>query len=100
MRNLQEIIAKSMRLGAASFAALQPEIERCIRTARAEMVRAGVPEETASSGNVLVADAIVTYAAMKLGDAGRYEQYREAWEYQVDCIRKSKLEAGEGTGIV
>lgn len=100
MGNLQEVIARSLRLGNTSAAALQPEIERCIRTARAEMVRAGVPEAVAASVHVLVEDAIVTYAAMKLGNASQYEQYREGWEFQLDCIRKSKIGTGEGRGDV
>ena len=88
---LKDIVAKALRLGTASAQALEFEIERNIKTARAEMVRSGVPEMVAESSYELVEDAIVTYCLMKMGKESRYEQYKEGWEFQLDCIRKSNI---------
>lgn len=91
MANLNEIIANALRLGPASREKLSDEIERNIRTARAEMIRLGVPDSVATSQHDLIVDAIVTFCLMKMGDSSRTEQFREGWEFQVECIRKSKI---------
>lgn len=91
MEELREIIAKALRLGPSSKEALSDEIDRNIKTARAEMIRSGVSAILAESDNTLVEDAIITYTMMKMGDASRAEQYRNGWEYQLDCLRKSTI---------
>ena len=88
---LKECVAKALRLGTVSAKALESQIEWNIKTARAEMFRSGVPEIVAASSHQLVEDAIVTYCLMKLGKESRYEQYKESWEFQLDCIRKSDI---------
>lgn len=89
---LRDTVKAALRLGAAAGEALTAEIDRNIETARAELIRAGVPKETAESGQVLIDSAIVTFCLMNLGSQSLYERYRESWEYQVDCIRKSDME--------
>ena len=89
---LRDTVKTALRLGAAAGEALSPEIDRNIETARAELIRAGVPKEIAESGQVLIDNAIVTFCLMNLGSQSLYERYRESWEYQVDCIRKSDME--------
>lgn len=88
---LKESIIQALRLGTASAKALGTEIDRNIKTARAEMIRSGVSDIIAESSHELVEDAIVTYCLMKMGKESRYEQYKESWEYQLDCIRKSNI---------
>ena len=80
---LKESIAKALRLGTASAKALNSEIERNIKAARAEMIRSGVSEIVAGSSHELVEDAIITYCLMKMGKETRYEQFKEGWEYQM-----------------
>lgn len=94
---IRDSIISALRLGATSAKTLSNEIDRNITTARAELIRSGVSEVIAKSGHPLVEEAIVTYALMKMGRESLYDRYKESWEYQVDCIRKSslKVEASE-----
>lgn len=87
---LKDSLAKALRIGTASAKALDTEFDRVIRTARAEMIRSGVSDIVANSSHDLVEDAIITFSLMKMGPEERYEQNKESWEYQLDCIRKSK----------
>ena len=88
-------VITALRLGTASAKALDSEIDRNVKAARAEMIRAGVSAIVARSSHELVHEAIVAYCQMKLGETARYEQFKESWEYQVENLRKSnkKLEA-------
>lgn len=88
-------VITALRLGTASTKALESEIDRQIKTARAEMIRTGVSVVVANSSHELIHEAIVTYCQMKLGEAAKYEQFKESWEFQVENLRKSnrKLEA-------
>ena len=88
---LRDSIISALRLGATSANTLSPEIDRNITTARAELIRSGVSEVVAKSEHPLVEEAIVTYALMKMGRESLYDRYKESWEYQIDCIRKSSL---------
>jgi hypothetical protein len=85
-------VIKALRLSAAAAECLGDEIDRHIRTARAEMIRVGVPDTVAEADGDLVTEAIVTYCCMKMGAPDRYEQYRESWLYQIECLRKSSWE--------
>lgn len=87
---LKDSIAKALRIGTASANALGNEFDRVIRTARAEMIRSGVSDVVANSSHDLVEDAIISFSLMKMGPEEKYEQHKESWEYQLDCIRKSK----------
>lgn len=87
---LKNSITKALRIGTASAKALDSEIERGIRTARAEMIRSGVSDVLADSSHDLIEDAIITFCLMKMGPKEQYEQNKESWEYQVENIRKSK----------
>lgn len=87
-------VITALRLGTASAKALDSEVDRHIKVARAEMIRAGVSVIVAKSSHALVHEAIVVYCQMKLGEAAKYEQFKESWEFQLDNLRKSnkKLE--------
>lgn len=95
MADLNKIVADALRLGPSSRKALSEEIDRNIKTARAEMIRSGVSAILAKSSHELVEDAIVTFCMMKMGDASRMERYEEGWMYQLDCIRKSNIQLSE-----
>lgn len=88
---LKDSIAKALRIGTASAAALDTEFDRVIRTARAEMIRLGVSDIVANSSHDLVEDAIITFGLVKMGPKEDYERNKESWEYQLDCLRKSKI---------
>ena len=77
--------------------ALDDLISKQIATARAEMVRAGVPEDVANDDdNACVADAIITFCQMRNADTiTESEQYSTSWKYQLDCIRKSTFDGGD-----
>lgn len=95
MADLKKTVADAMRLGPSSRVALSEEIDRNIRTARAEMIRSGVSDILANSNHELIEDAIVTFCMMKMGDSSRMEKYEEGWMYQLDCIRKSSIKTSE-----
>lgn len=88
---LKDTVKTALRLGTAAAEALSDEIDRNIKTARAEMVRVGVSVDVAESGNELVENAIVTFCLMNLSDSSSYERYRESWLYQLDNLRKSNI---------
>lgn len=90
---LKEAVKTALRLGETAGNTLSGEVERNIEVARAEMVRAGVPASVAESEHKLIENAIVTYCLMTLGNKELYERYKESWEYQVDNLRKSRLES-------
>lgn len=92
---LKDSIAKALRIGTASAKALDSEFERHIRTARAEMIRSGVSDVLANSSHDLIEDAIISFCLMKMGPSEHYERNKESWEYQLDCIRKSKITVNE-----
>ena len=77
--------------------ALDDLLTKQIATARAEMVRAGVPEDVANDDdNMCVADAIITFCQMRNADTvTELEQYSTSWQYQLDCIRKSTFDGGD-----
>lgn len=91
MADLNKTVADALRLGPSSRTALSEEIDRNIKTARAEMIRSGVSDIIANSSHELIEDAIVTFCMMKMGDSSRTDRYEEGWMYQLDCIRKSSI---------
>lgn len=69
-----------------------------IYTARAEMVRAGVPQSVAyDDENLLTNDAITTFCQMRNADTiTESETYTQSWKYQLDCLRKSSFDVPGG----
>ena len=92
---LNETVKTALRLGPAAATALSTEIDRNIKTARAELIRAGVSIDVAESSNALVENVIVTYCMMNLGNQNLYDKYQQSWEYQLDNLRKSSIEVVE-----
>lgn len=66
---------------------LNDEIERQIAAARAEMIRAGIRSDV-KEDDPLIEDAILAWCQYKMAPRDN-QRYFEAWEYQVDCLRKS-----------
>ena len=89
---VKDTVITALRLSTAAAAGLSDEIDRHIRTARAELIRSGVSSDIASSDHDLVVEAITTYCCMKMGAPDRYEQYKDAWLWQEQNIRKSTIE--------
>lgn len=71
---------------------LDDEINSNISSARLEMIRLGILEDVANSDDdELIKQAIKTYCQMQnTTDDKKYERYFKAWQYQTDCLRKSK----------
>lgn len=78
---------------------LDDDITDTILAARAEMVRSGVLEEKANDDtDPLITSAIKTYClAVYTSDNTKADGYRNSWEYQLECLRKSTgyMEEGE-----
>ena len=73
---------------------LDTDIADTIMSARAEMIRSGVSEKLANSEHPLIQNAVKTYClAAYADDATMAEGYQKSWQYQLDNIRKSSIEA-------
>lgn len=84
-------IKKAARIGHSQ---LDAEIARLESTARAELIRLGVPSSVAeSTTEPLIDNAIITMACMELARGDKsYDSWKESWDYQKDCLRKHKWE--------
>lgn len=70
---------------------LDSEIRRLVKTARANMKRAGVCEEKANSDDDLIIEAIVAFALAKLAETPEMQdKYEESYRIQIDELRKSE----------
>ena len=63
---VKDTVITALRLSPAAATGLSDEIDRNIRTARAELNRSGVPYDVASSDHDLVVEAITTYCCMSI----------------------------------
>ncbi|MCQ2087992.1 MAG: hypothetical protein MJZ37_08050 [Bacilli bacterium] len=97
MTDLEKAVCESLRLTEKSGEKLLSQIQRCIKTARAEMIRVGVNTDVANSNHVLVEDAIITLCLLKMDEEKMQDKHQESWEVQLQNLRKSniRLEAGE-----
>lgn len=99
MTDLALAVADALRLSqkAAESEKMSRVITRNIKTARSELIRAGVSVVIAESNHPLVEDAIITFCLMKMDDEKMQTKHEEAFIYQLDNLRKSKitLEGGE-----
>ena len=69
---------------------LDSEITDVIKSARDEMIRAGLDATMAEGSSELVETAIKTYALANFcGNLNDSEKYTESFKYQLDCLRKS-----------
>ena len=81
---------------------IDDEIDNTIEEARAELIRSGVPEDVVTADGALIRRAVITYCQMILGnDKNMADGFRQSFQYQQDCLRKSTLtaessEAGDG----
>lgn len=93
MTELERGVADALRLSekAAENGMILRTIQRNIRTARSELIRAGVSDVIANSNHPLVEDAVITFCLSKMDDENMQERHREAFEYQVDNLRKSNI---------
>lgn len=71
---------------------LDSDINDTISTARAEMIRSGVPESVAGSSIEVVEMAIKTYCLYNYAnDQKMQDGYWKSWQFQLDNIRKSSF---------
>lgn len=77
---------------------LDPDITDTILAARAEMIRSGLLEEKVKDDtDPLIISAIKTYClAVYSSDNVKADGYRNSWEYQLECLRKSTGYMKEG----
>ena len=94
---LRDTVQTALRLSTAAATALSSEIDRNIKVARAELIRAGVSVNMAESDDALVENAIVAYCLMELGDRSLYDRYHQSWQYQLDNLRKTAKYNTEGS---
>ena len=89
MTNLEERCVKALRLSTSAGTLLLTEIQNNIEAARAELVRAGVSEEKVQEEGSLVQQAIIDYVLMEMNTEDQYDRYLNAFQYQMDNLRKS-----------
>lgn len=82
-----ELIKQELRI---SHNKLDSSITLAIASARAELVRAGVPNEVANDeDNVLITQAVSAYCKYILtDDSAIQDRYFESFQYQLDNLRK------------
>lgn len=89
MTNLEERCVKALRLSTSAGTLLLTEIQNNIEAARAELIRAGVSEEKVQEEDSLVQQAIIDYVLMEMNTEDQYDRYLNAFQYQMDNLRKS-----------
>lgn len=90
MTELEKAVQSALRLSDKAAEKLLSEIQRHVKVARSELIRAGVSDILANGNHPLVEDALVTYCLSKMDEYEKQEKHRLSFEYQQDCIRKSK----------
>lgn len=95
LTELEKAVAEALRLSEAAVNKLQTTIRRNILTARAELIRSGVPAVLAESQNPLVEDAVITFCLYKMDDESMTERHWSAFRYQQDNLRKSTIKEPE-----
>lgn len=90
MTELERAVANALRLSESAAANLLPTIQRNIKTAQQELIRAGVNRTAAEDeDNNLVCDAVIMFCMIRMGDESNMNRYNTAFQYQVDNLRKS-----------
>jgi urease accessory protein UreF len=89
MTNLETRCVKALRLSESAGTLLLEEIQSNIEAARAELLRSGVSSEKVEEDGALIQNAIIDYVLMQMNDEDQYERYFNAWQYEMDNLRKS-----------
>lgn len=89
MTNLEQRCVKALRLSESAGTLLLEEIQSNIEAARAELLRSGVSSAKIEEDDALMQNAIIDYVLMQMNDEDQYERYFNAWQYEMDNLRKS-----------
>lgn len=89
MTNLENSVARALRLSESAVEKLLPEIQRNIEVARAELIRSGVPANSVIESDSLIEAAIITFCLVQMGSEADRDRNEEAFRYQQDNLRKS-----------
>lgn len=83
---------ESVKLGLRiTHSKLNSEILETIETAKMEMERVGVSKLAIVETDSLIVDAIKTFCKYSFSsDLKMREGFFNSWQYQLDCLRKSK----------
>lgn len=92
LTDLEQKVANALRLSANAAQLLLPDIQFNIESARAELIRSGVPSSKVTEDTSLIQQAIITYCLMNMNDEDKYDQYFNAFSYQQDNLRKTYRE--------
>ena len=85
----EQNVADALRLSKPAAVQLLPTIQRNIAASKAEMKRVGIPLAYIEAGGNLIQNAVIDYCLARMDDVAHRKEYQEAFDYQVDCIRKS-----------
>ena len=89
MTDLEKRCVKALRLSESAGTLLLTEIQSNIEAARAELLRSGVSAAKVEEDSPLIQNAIIDYVLMQMNDEDQYERYFNAWQYEMDNLRKS-----------
>ena len=89
MTDLEKRCVKALRLSVNAGTLLLSEIQSNIEAARAELLRSGVSATKVEEEGSLVQNAIIDYVLMQMNDEDQYDRYFNAWQYEMDNLRKS-----------
>lgn len=85
----EQNVVDALRLGAPAAEKLLHTIQMHIAASKAEMKRVGIPPAYINAGGELIQNAITDYCLARLDNVGSRKDYQDAFDYQIDCIRKS-----------
>ena len=85
----EQNVVRALRLSAPAAEKLLPAIQLNIAASKAEMKRVGIPSAYIEADGVLIQNAVTDYCLARLDNIGNRKDYQDAFDYQVDCIRKS-----------
>lgn len=85
----EQNVVDALRLSAPAAEKLLHTIQMHIAASKAEMKRVGIPSAYIEADGVLIQNAVTDYCLARLDDIGNRKDYQDAFDYQIDCIRKS-----------
>lgn len=80
--NTDTVLAQVKLALQVSYSDFDSELTRLINAAMADLNLAGIIGENAVTSNPLMLEAVITYCAMKFGDAENYDRLKASYDEQ------------------
>lgn len=90
----EQNVVDALRLSAPAAEKLLTTIQRHIAASKAEMQRVGIPSAYIDADGELIQNAVTDYCLARMDDIDHRKDYQDAFDYQIDCLRKSSKTLG------